>query len=267
MDNKKQPQITGRKNLLKGNFLTVSETTTRELDGKQRHYWRFDKRVNTGAIIIPVTPEGKILLIEEYRIGAEKWVLSLPKGGSDYTQEPPLETAARELQEEIGMGAEALFELSGFYALPALTPMSATVVLALNCRQNDQGTTDEEGEWIGQIKSYSLTELRQTLHSGAINDAESIAALNYFLDGVRLIDDKALKNLNAAFIGGAINQMTQKGWTNPFEGKDEENYWTLGEKHIEGLSALMRKNHRELIEKLGLDLPEPLLDKYQRLIK
>ena len=253
MDNKKQPQITGRKDLLEGSFLTVSETTTREPDGKQRHYWRFDKRVNTGAIIIPVTPEGKVLLIEEYRIGAEKWVLSLPKGGSDYTQEPPLETAARELQEEIGMGADALFELNGFYALPALTPMSATVVLALNCRQNDQGTVEEAGEWIGETRSYFLSELRQALHNGTINDAESIAALNYFLDGARLIDDKILKNLNAAFIGGAINQMIQKGWTNPFEGKDEEAYWTFGEKHIEALSALMRKNHRELVEKLELD--------------
>src|SRR5215471_5242671 len=77
-------------------------------------HWEYARRVNASgaAIIIAVTEEKKLLLVEQYRIPCHARTIELPAGiagderGAE--NEPLAEAARRELLEETGYAAEAL---------------------------------------------------------------------------------------------------------------------------------------------------------------
>lgn len=58
-----------------------------------------------GVFIIALTKEGKVHLIESFRYPTQKWQWELPTGGIEQGTSP-LESAQRELAEELGMTAE-----------------------------------------------------------------------------------------------------------------------------------------------------------------
>lgn len=71
--------------------------------------WEYVDRVNAnGAVmIIAVTPENELILVEEYRYPLHAWTIGLPAGISgDEGPEPHLSTAKRELKEEAGYTAD-----------------------------------------------------------------------------------------------------------------------------------------------------------------
>ena|ERR1051325_5168857 len=72
--------------------------------------WEYAERCNSsaGIIIIAVTPEGKLLLTEQYRVPIRKTVLELPAGlagDEQYRGEEFQAAAQRELREETGYEA------------------------------------------------------------------------------------------------------------------------------------------------------------------
>ena len=73
-----------------------------------------------GAVgIVPILPDGRVLLIKQYRIALEKEIFEIPAG----TREPgelPLTTAKRELIEETGYRSDAFTQLSTIYTSPGI---------------------------------------------------------------------------------------------------------------------------------------------------
>jgi hypothetical protein len=54
------------------------------------------------VVVVPVTDSDTVLLVRQYRAAPDAVVLELPAGKRDVDGEPPEETAARELAEELG---------------------------------------------------------------------------------------------------------------------------------------------------------------------
>lgn len=82
--------------------------------------WEYVRRVNaTGAVmIVAVTKEGELLLVEEYRVPLHARTVGLPAGISgDEGEESTLQSARRELEEETGYRAD-----SWTYLLRGLLP-------------------------------------------------------------------------------------------------------------------------------------------------
>jgi len=69
---------------------------------KQHRFYVLDSR--NWCNVIPVTPEGEVVLIEQYRIGIDEWTLELPGGVADDTDLNLEAAALRELKEETGYG-------------------------------------------------------------------------------------------------------------------------------------------------------------------
>ena len=69
--------------------------------------------------VIPLTDDGQVLFIRQYRFGTENVTLEIPGGMCD-PGEPPLEAARRELREETGFDAESLTELGWVHPNPAI---------------------------------------------------------------------------------------------------------------------------------------------------
>jgi ADP-ribose pyrophosphatase YjhB (NUDIX family) len=190
--------------IYKNKFLTVVELSV-ESDDKTSKFITFDRNATqTGSMIVPVTEDGKIILVEEYRHGSKQTVISIPKGAKDIESESFTEVAMRELAEEIGGEARIYMTSAAMpYALPAFTQTRGKPVFALGVSITSK-TDLEDGEDIKVYGEFSLSEIKKMLQSGEINDCETCFVLWDFLS--RLPDPRFLDEtvLSTGYIFGLI---------------------------------------------------------------
>ena len=107
--------------------------------------WEYADRVNaTGAaLIVAVTPENKVLLVEQYRIPVHARTVELPAGiiGDEpgNTHESNAAAARRELQEETGYTADRMEAVTHGASCSGITSECATLFRALGLRRTGPG--------------------------------------------------------------------------------------------------------------------------------
>ncbi len=128
------------------------------------------------AVILPLLPDGRVLLIQNYRIALGRELLELPAGTLD-----PSETAeacaARELTEETGYRAGRLEPLVTFYSSPGI--MTERLVSFLARDLTASATNLDEGEEI-RLAPQSLAEALDGIRTGRIQDGKTILTLLYY---------------------------------------------------------------------------------------
>lgn len=100
------------------------------------------RRVNAnGAVmIVAVTEDGELLLVEEYRVPLHALTIGLPAGISgDEGEESTLQSARRELEEETGYHADAWTYLFTGPSSPGLTTEMVSFYLAEGLYQISEG--------------------------------------------------------------------------------------------------------------------------------
>src|SRR5690349_7246290 len=102
----------------------------------------------------------------------EQSLLELPAGKLDEEGEGPLETAKRELAEEIGKGARTWEHLATFWGSPGFSNEEIHLYLATGLY--DESAEVEENERI-EIKKVPLSDLDKTIKE--CRDAKSLAGL------------------------------------------------------------------------------------------
>ncbi len=100
--------------------------------------------------ILPVTPEGRVVLLRQARYGAGCRVLEAPAGGID-AGEDAIAAARRELREELGYECDEVTRVGtpGAFSSPGVLSERSTLVVARGCRE----TADEHEN----IPTVSLT--------------------------------------------------------------------------------------------------------------
>jgi ADP-ribose pyrophosphatase len=134
-------------------------------------------RTQTGVILVPVSADGKVILVREYREGAQDWVVGVVKGAKDSNDEDYETVARRELLEELGMEAGKVVDTGiDVYALPSLTATQGRIMCAYGCKKV-QAPSQEDDEFVEVFREVGIPELILMLRSGQINDCESLSAL------------------------------------------------------------------------------------------
>ena len=105
--------------------------------------------VKTPAIfIVPLTSEGDLILIRQYRYIIDKWLWEIPAGGThDFHGDDLRDLVKRELWEEVGGKTDTIIPLSPTYGLPGFTTIKVFGFLALNVTL-DATNHPEAGEHI-----------------------------------------------------------------------------------------------------------------------
>ena len=88
-----------------GAILKIYEDTV-VANGHEAH-WDFIHH-DGAAAVLPVTDDGKILMVRQYRNALDRDTLEIPAGKLDAPDEPKIECAYRELEEETGLRAGKL---------------------------------------------------------------------------------------------------------------------------------------------------------------
>ena len=128
---------------------------------------------NGGAVLAAVTPEGKLVMVRQYRKPAGRVMLEVPAGKIDPGEKPEV-TAARELKEETGYTAGKVEYLMDFY--PSVGYSEEVLYLYL-CTDLTPGETNfDENEAI-DIEEYEIDELCGMVMRGEIHDAKTIIAI------------------------------------------------------------------------------------------
>ncbi|MGC9523988.1 MAG: NUDIX hydrolase [Limnospira sp.] len=128
-----------------------------------------------GALVIPVTPEGQLVLVRQYRFAVEGRTLEFPAGTVE-VGEDPADTVKREIEEETGYRAHQWRKLGQFILAPGYSDEIIYVFLAEHLEKLDTPPDQDDDE---DIETVLMTpqEVEMAIRAGEPVDAKSIASL------------------------------------------------------------------------------------------
>ena len=143
-----------------------------EVNGRESN-WDFIHH-NGGAAVVPVTEDGKILMVRQYRNALDRFTLEIPAGALDSVQESGRECVARELEEETGYIANSIEWLISTNSWAAFTNEKVEIFVARDLVPSKQNFDEEESI---ELQTYTLDELKEKIYSGEITDSKTVAGI------------------------------------------------------------------------------------------
>jgi ADP-ribose pyrophosphatase len=127
-----------------------------------------------GALAVPVTSEGKLILVRQYRFAIQGRLLEFPAGTIE-PGENPLTTVQREIEEETGYHAGKWQKLGDFFLAPGY---SDEIIYAFLARDLEKLETPPPQDRDEDIETVFLTpqELERAIQEGEQVDAKSISS-------------------------------------------------------------------------------------------
>ncbi|EDP67533.1 hypothetical protein CAT7_08060 [Carnobacterium sp. AT7] len=130
-----------------------------------------------GAVaIMAITADDKMIFVKQYRKAVEQVLLEIPAGKIDLTDENPIETGRRELEEETGYQAKT-FELeTSFYTSPGFANELIYIYTARELTKVEEPLAQDEDEFI-ELVYLTFDEAWEAYEKHLIYDAKTVYAL------------------------------------------------------------------------------------------
>jgi len=125
------------------------------------------------AAAVPILPDGRIVLVRQYRKAVERETLEIPAGKLE-AGETPLQCLRRELIEETGYRAGRLKKLLSFYPSFGISDEIIHVYLARNLRRIGEPRGDES---CLKTVFLPLGKVKELIRAGKIRDSKTIIGI------------------------------------------------------------------------------------------
>ena len=162
----------GRELVYKGAIIDLYRDKVQDPEGRVQDYDFIGHK--GAAAVMPVTDEGKIVMVRQYRNALDRFTLEIPAGGLDSVDEPGIKCAARELEEETGYKSDNLEHLLTVNTTIAFCNEKIEIYLARNLQKSKQNL--DEGEYV-DVEEYTIEELVEKVYNTEILDAKTVAAI------------------------------------------------------------------------------------------
>ena len=149
-------------------------TDTMQMPNGKLAQWDYVEHRKGAAAVVAVRPDGKLLLVRQYRNAIERFTLEIPAGARDSKDEPMIVCAARELEEETGYRCENLEFLISLRTTVAFCNEMVDVYVARDLIPSKQHLDPDE---YLDVESHSLEELCNWIYEGKIQDGKTVAAI------------------------------------------------------------------------------------------
>lgn len=127
-----------------------------------------------GALAVPVTPEGKLVLLRQYRFATQGRILEFPAGTIE-PNEDPAETIKREIEEETGYRAHKWEKLGQFFLAPGYSDEIIYAFLAQDLELLEKPPEQDDDEDM-EVVLFTPQELEAAILAGEPVDAKSISS-------------------------------------------------------------------------------------------
>lgn len=129
---------------------------------------------NGGAAVVPITKDGKILMVRQYRNAIDRYTLEIPAGAFDAQNESGVDCVKRELEEETGYRAGKVEKLITTRSMVAFSNEKVEIFVATDLVLSKQNLDEEESI---ELEEYTIEELKQMIFDGIIEDSKTVAAI------------------------------------------------------------------------------------------
>ena len=166
------PQLLKQRLVYQGRKFSF-EVSNLRLPNNSRGDWECIRHPG-GALAVPVTPDGKLVLLRQYRFALQGRLLEFPAGTVE-RHEAPEETIKREIEEETGYRAHKWQKLGQFPVAPGYSDEWIYAFLAQDLEKLESPPNQDADE---DMENVLMTpqELEEAILAGEPIDAKSISS-------------------------------------------------------------------------------------------
>lgn len=163
---------TEREEIYDGIVIHLTKDTVRLPDGNSSFR---EVAWHRGAVcVIPVTEEGEVILVQQFRYAMDQALWEIPAGKLEIGETDRAAAARRELEEETGYRCRELIDFGDYYGSPAILSERITMYLALGLEPGE--SHPDEDEFL-RVQKFPLDELCEAVLRGEIPDGKTQAAI------------------------------------------------------------------------------------------
>jgi ADP-ribose pyrophosphatase len=156
-----------------GKIVDFYTDTMQTPNGNLEEYDYIEHRKGASATVA-VLPNGKLLMVRQWRNALDRFTLEIPAGARDSVDEPYIDCAARELEEETGYHPNKIEYLISIKTTVAFVNESVEVFLASDMVPTQQKLDPDE---YVELEEHEVDTLIEMIYKGEIQDSKTVAGI------------------------------------------------------------------------------------------
>jgi len=134
------------------------------------------------AVIIPLLPKGRLILVRQLRVAVKKSIWEFPAGTLE-KGEPALRCASRELQEETGWRADRIRKVLEYFPTPGVSDEKMHLFIADRLKEGTHHKPDADEEL--EVKIFSASHVKRMIKDGEIIDGKTLLGFLYLQNSLQ----------------------------------------------------------------------------------